>query len=280
MTATTCKISLIVGTLGRRAPLIRLIDSVKSQTHDNWELVIVDQNRDGLLEDLPTPDDPKVTRIPCAPGLSRARNLGIRAATGQVLAFPDDDCWYAPWVLRDVVSWLARRPDSAGLALTLAVPGRREPRRRPSPKIARPMAIWKRCASGTIFLRREVVETIGGFDETLGLGAGTPWGSGEETDLLLRAYTAGHRILIVPTQVYHPPLLPDFRRESRRKIYRYSLGTGRVLRQRRRPAPEAAGMLLKPAVAALAWAALGRPRRAANQIAMLRGRLTGWLGWA
>ena len=41
--------------------------------------------------------------------------------------------------------------------------------------------------SFTIFLRRRVVERVGEFDETLGVGAGTPYGSCEESDYLIRA---------------------------------------------------------------------------------------------
>ena len=47
--------------------------------------------------------------------------------------------------------------------------------------------LWNRAISFTIFLRRDVVEAVGPFDEELGLGSGRPWASGEETDYLIRA---------------------------------------------------------------------------------------------
>ena len=48
-----------------------------------------------------------------------------------------------------------------------------------------------------MFLRREVVRDYS-FDESLGVGAGTPWGAGEETDYLLRLLEDGHRIFYDP----------------------------------------------------------------------------------
>jgi len=53
-------------------------------------------------------------------------------------------------------------------------------------------------------LRRAAVEAVGGFDETLGLGADSPWWAGEETDYLLRLLAdAGF------TDVEHGPGITD-----------------------------------------------------------------------
>jgi hypothetical protein len=51
--------------------------------------------------------------------------------------------------------------------------------------------VWRRICSVTIFLKRKVVETIGGFDEMMGLGAGTPWEGGEDIDYPVRAMRTG-----------------------------------------------------------------------------------------
>ena len=54
-----------------------------------------------------------IRHLRSSPGLSHARNVGLAAATGEVLAFPDDDCWYSPDLLRRgevVLSW--RIPDT------------------------------------------------------------------------------------------------------------------------------------------------------------------------
>ena len=58
------------------------------------------------------------------------------------------------------------------------------------------------CANAaTTFLRRELVESVGEFDENLGLGSGRRTASGEETDYLVRAVSAGARIAYDPSLV-------------------------------------------------------------------------------
>ncbi|MPN49512.1 hypothetical protein SDC9_197133 [bioreactor metagenome] len=65
---------------------------------------MVDQNPDDRL--LPILGDYEnlfpVRRFRSAPGLSRARNVGLEQITGEVIAFPDDDCTYPPGILRSV----------------------------------------------------------------------------------------------------------------------------------------------------------------------------------
>ena len=57
-------------------------------------------------------------------------------------------------------------------------------------RIKRPIQL---TSEGSILLElvTPVVEAVGAFDETLGPGAGTPWGSGEDTDYHLRILKAG-----------------------------------------------------------------------------------------
>jgi GT2 family glycosyltransferase len=48
--------------------------------------------------------------------------------------------------------------------------------------------------SNTLFARKAVAVDVGGFDETLGVGAGTPFQSGEETDFLLRCLRKDYQV--------------------------------------------------------------------------------------
>jgi GT2 family glycosyltransferase len=90
--------------------------------------------------------------------------------------------------------------------------------------------LWT-AVSFTMFLRRRVVDVVGSFDESLGPGAGTPWGAGEETDYCIRALKKGLRLLFTPeVQVVHPEAAPNPQR-----AFSYGLGNGRVLRMRYSP---------------------------------------------
>ena len=75
--------------------------------------------------------------------------------------------------------------------------------------------VWNRVNSHTLFLRRDAVAQAGRFDESLGLGSGQPWHSGEETDFVVGALQAGARIEYDPSfVVVHPqrrPTAPELR---------------------------------------------------------------------
>src|SRR5229473_221215 len=106
------QLSLLLATFGRAKELHPLMQSLRRQTFCDFELIVIDQN-----------DDDRVTRILAqytgdfplqhfrsAPGHSRAFNVGLASGTGDVMAFPDDDCWYDPDVLERVVLFFRTNP--------------------------------------------------------------------------------------------------------------------------------------------------------------------------
>lgn len=86
------------------------LNSLINQTWTDWEAVVVD---DGSTEDLRWVSDldPRVRFLrQDNQGVSAARNSGIRAARGTLLAFLDqDDIWF-PDKLRLQVEWMTRHP--------------------------------------------------------------------------------------------------------------------------------------------------------------------------
>jgi glycosyltransferase involved in cell wall biosynthesis len=88
-------VSIIIPTYNRRHTLARALDSVLAQSHSQLELIVVD---DGSTDDtvrflLQHYPQVQVFSQP-QQGVSAARNLGIRAATGSWIALLDsDDCW-------------------------------------------------------------------------------------------------------------------------------------------------------------------------------------------
>lgn len=88
-------VSVIVPTHNRRHTLARALDSVLAQSHADIEVFVVDDgSTDGTLAFL-TANYPDVHLLSQPQqGVSAARNLGIRAATGSWIALLDsDDCW-------------------------------------------------------------------------------------------------------------------------------------------------------------------------------------------
>lgn len=230
----TTHLSLVVCTLGRREPLARFLDSLRGQSDTGFDIVLVDQNADGFLD--PTldrhGDGLAIEHLRSAPGLSRARNVGIRAARGEVLGFPDDDCWYGPDTVAAVKQCVAARPDVdvvTGRTTDASGADSVSPQLGSSRWVNRGN-IFLAGNSNTVFVRRAAAARVGGFDENLGVGAGTPYQSGEETDFLLRCLTMGCKI-------WHDHNLRIFHDQSNEsgpaRIARartYSIGFGRVVR--------------------------------------------------
>src|SRR5262245_42317411 len=194
--------SILLATFGRTAEIHHFLRSLAVQTWRDFELIVIDQNADDRLVELLEPyrGQFRLRHIRSAPGHSRAFNAGLAHITGEIVAFPDDDCWYDPDLLERVERLFRQNPLCGGITGREIVPpgyssgGRWDPR----PGLLTPSNIWRRAITFSIFLRRSVVEGAR-FDESLGVGAGTAWGAGEETDFLLRAIQRGHSVYYDPS---------------------------------------------------------------------------------
>ncbi len=94
------KISIIIPVYNVEKYIIDTIASVKAQTYENWELLLVeDGSTDGsrqLLLEIEKQEPDKRIRIICQEnsGAARARNRGLAEATGRFIAYLDaDDLW-------------------------------------------------------------------------------------------------------------------------------------------------------------------------------------------
>jgi glycosyltransferase involved in cell wall biosynthesis len=227
-------LSLIVCTVGRVDPLVRLLSSLLAQTSTDFEVVVVDQNPPGMLDATlaAVVDRLKIAHVTSPRGLSRARNAGLREARGALVCFPDDDCWYAPELIADVIDRFHREPrldllmgrtvdasgaNSLGLFLSdsCAVDRRN---------------VWFIGNSNGLFLRAATARRIGGFDEQLGVGADTPFRSGEETDYVLRALALDAQCWFHHGLTVFHDQAPDRSSAAISRAKAYAPGFGRVLR--------------------------------------------------
>src|ERR1051325_9337896 len=94
-------ISIVIPAYNRASTIVAALDSLKSQTHSNWEAVVVDDgSRDDTsqLVSLQVQKDSRIRLIKLERnrGAQAARNIGIRAAHGQWITFLDSDDQYLP----------------------------------------------------------------------------------------------------------------------------------------------------------------------------------------
>jgi GT2 family glycosyltransferase len=265
---------LVVATVDRVEQLGRLLASLGRQTHPRFRILLVDQNEDDRLDEI-IGDHPslEIEHLRAARGLSRARNTGLRRVRADLVAFPDDDCVFPNDLLERVARRFADDPSLDGLT------GRAtDARGESSPSWARDAAeltrenVWNRVISFTIFLRSSVVRAVGQFDEQLGLGSGTPWSSGEETEYLVRAIGRGARIAYDPELV----VVHDEKAVLDSLGAREGAGVGYILRKHAYPIRTVGRMFVRPIGGALVALVRRDGPGARFQLATLRGRVRGF----
>jgi GT2 family glycosyltransferase len=266
---------LVVATVGRTDELGRLLDSLEAQGYPRVRVIVVDQNPDERLQEVVRRSNVSVEYVRAETGLSRARNAGLELVAADVVAFPDDDCVYPPGLLSRVGELLTA---DAGLD---GVTGRAEDASGASSDswsqdaaILTDDNLWNRGISFAIFLRRALVERVGGFDERLGLGSPEPWASGEEIDYLIRAVRAGARIAYDPSLVVRHVVREDDARVGARD----GASVGYLLRKHGYSARVVARMLIRPLGGVLVSTVRLDGDRARYWLATFRGRVRGYCG--
>jgi glycosyltransferase involved in cell wall biosynthesis len=211
-------VSVILPTYNRVGLLRTAIEALLRQSApaDSYEIVVVNNNStDGTADLLASLDDPRVhTATEPRQGLSFARNTGLAAARGAIVALTDDDVEVAPDWIETIVSSMDAHPDVD------AVGGRvlpAWPDGKPSWLTRRhwaPLALQDHGDTNRVFDRTTPIGLIGAnvafrrgvFDR---IGAFSPAvqrvrdgiGSTEDHELLDRLYAAGGRAMYTPRLV-------------------------------------------------------------------------------
>ena len=281
------RFSLILATVDRVEEVKRFLAALDAQTYREFDLIIVDQNPDSRLDPLV---EPYLNRFPILhlhtpqqPGASRARNAGLQRVKGDVVSCPDDDCWYPPRLLEQVTGFLRENPDIDGVSGHLA--SNQGPPEQglksavgPVSLITSPLEVLQVPGMVGLFLRTPVVEKVGSFDETLGPGAGTPWGSGEDTDYHLRILRAGFSLCFSPDLVVFHPAVNSYYADGRdlARSYRYGAGGARVWRRHGLSFWYFAYEVTRSFAGVLLSLARGQPPKAYWHWGAFRGKLKGW----
>lgn len=191
-------LSLICATNNRDKELHRLLQSLAQQTSKNFEIIVVDQNQSELAKNVikQFADQIKIIHVPAViSSNTKARNLGVKHANYSWLAFPDDDCWYPPTLVEDLlkkteeipsdvffINWTD--PDQAGMPKVFSfTEGKMEL-----------IEAFTLASCICLFFKKDAFVEVGGFNEKLGLGTDTIIKAGEEQDLMLRLLKRGKEI--------------------------------------------------------------------------------------
>ncbi len=196
--------SVVIAAHNSASTVAATIASVRLQTLEDWELVVVDDgSSDRTAEIVEAIRDARI-RLVRQPnrGPSAARNAGLRLARGRLVSTLDSDDLWMPDYLENMAGLLDRNPD-AGVAYTDAwalddATGRIRKtsamryQRPPVPPPTSPAAFLAALLASnfvynSVTMRREVVEAVGGYDERF-------WAA-EDWELWLRIASKGFRFV-------------------------------------------------------------------------------------
>lgn len=217
--------SVIVCTRNGRARISKCLRAVAALASGPHECVVVDDGSTDGTADLVARNFPSVRLLRLSPsGLSAARNAGAAAASGEWLAFTDDDC-------EPDIEWLSRLGPACRSGRHAAVGG---------PNLPPPPQSWQEavvCAAPgapshvmltdeeaehlpgcNLVVAKSAFERIGGFDPVFHT-------AGDDVDFCWRLRDAGYRLGFVPGAfVWH------WRRPSVRAFLRQQIGYGKAER--------------------------------------------------
>lgn len=196
-------VSVVVPTCERPALLARCLAALLAQdvSPETFEVLIVDDGPTAATRRLVQAEAlrarPAIRYVAAGPrrGPARARNLGWRAARGDIVAFTDDDCLPSPGWLRAGLAALG--PGVAGACGRIVVPlvGRPTDYERDATGLEQAVFATANC-----FYRRAALLAVGGFDERFA----KPWR--EDSDVFFSLLERDGRLVRAPNAVVvHPP---------------------------------------------------------------------------
>lgn len=238
--AVEVDVSVVVCTRNRPEQLARCLRSLMAVSPSAREVIVVDNDPDanrarrvvGMFPDVTYVAEPQ-------PGLSRARNRGLREATGSIVAFTDDDTLvHHNWVAALAFAFDAQEimcvtglvlpaelATSAQWIFEKEMGGFSQGYRRISfdeaffrRSKAHGVPVWQVGAGANMAIRRAAFALVGEFDERLGAGAA---GCSEDSELWYRLLAEGWRCRYEPSAVvfhYHRDDIPALKRQARAYI--------------------------------------------------------------
>jgi glycosyltransferase involved in cell wall biosynthesis len=182
-------VSVVIPTYNRAHMVGSAIESVLNQTHQDLEIIVVDDGSTDHTEEVVR----QIERQAAIPirylkkengGCASARNHGLRHATGACVAFLDSDDAWVPLAIETMLSALTQAQADFAYSPAIEVfPGRGEYVNLPTAaghpdRLAVEHFQATNVRSGAVLYKREIFDTVPGFDELLR--------HNEDSDLLQR----------------------------------------------------------------------------------------------
>jgi len=222
--------SVIINTYNRASYLPNAIRSLATQTYHDLELIVVngpstDNTAVVLAEQETLGLAFKITHCPSR-NLSESRNIGISAASGDVIFFMDDDAVaHSGWVERIMKSYMQENVGAVG-GFTVDHTGISYQckytvcDRRGNARFLNTLSPESLLDAGNGFMfpsllgtncsfRADVLNAVNGFDDVFAYML-------DETDVCVKIFDLGYRILTIPTALVFHKYAPSHSRNTER----------------------------------------------------------------
>ena len=273
------RVSIVIPTRDKGDSVLSTVLGLLAGDYTDFEIRIVDQSADRRTEAALEPllRDPRVAYSRSdTRGIATALNAGIDRARGEIIAITGDDCE----IPRDWIAAIveAMRCDlKIGIVFGNVTPGPHDGALgfvpgyvRETADVARSLEEKHRTGgtSACMGLRRSAWVELGGFDPSLGVGA--RFHSAEDTDLAMRALSAGW--LVSETPAIHVVHTGFYAWSQRRTLlHRYWFGSGAAFVKQLKRRPWSTSIVL----ARLAWGWVSSRSRVAHTFGERPHRLRG-----
>lgn len=209
-------ISVIIPNWNGTTLLPGCLDSLRTQTHPDYEVILVDNASTDDSVEMIRREYPEVRVLELARnlGLTGGVNAGIAIARGEIIALLNNDAEAAPAWLTELEAALARHPEAGSVASKMllydhpktinsagdfyrtdGIPGNRGVWQQDDGEFDQEDFVFGGCG-GAVAYRRTMLEQIGLFDEDLFMYC-------EDVDLSWRAQLAGWGCVYAPLAVVH-----------------------------------------------------------------------------
>jgi glycosyltransferase involved in cell wall biosynthesis len=194
----------VICTRNRPEPLARVVESLLAGETEPCELLVIDQS-DGDESERAVERFRSDARLRYhrsqQRGKGKALNEALKLARGAIIVCTDDDCSAAPGWISGMARALEAQPAAAvAFCQVLPVPHDKSAGYVPAYHLSKSRTLRSVSAicgglgiGAGIAVRREFVESMGGFDEAFGPGGRFP--SADEWDIAIRALLSGRHVL-------------------------------------------------------------------------------------
>ena len=230
MTALVC-------TRNRGGMVADAVRSILANDHEDFELIVVDQSSDDVTQSAIAEmrDDSRLRYVRSSDkGLSNARNLGIGQARSKIVAMTDDDCIVpVDWLTR--MERAFRSPEPLSIVLGNVVAADYDKSKGFVPNYSQTTSFVAKDLSdkhriegmaACMGMSVDAWKSLSGFDPML--GAGSPFHSADETDIIIRALLDHRHVMETPDVVVTHQGLRLWE-EADSTVYNYLYGIGATI---------------------------------------------------